>query len=246
MSSLRFQSHQLLLRPLLTILKQSRLTQYRYIRAFEVGWPPASPKYELAIRFRTLKNGPVVRNRLRLPHPVDTSTRICVICSPDSRHAKAAEEAGASLVGQEAVFEKIKEGVIEFDRCIAHHDSVAALNAAGLGRVLGPRGLMPSAKTGTVVKDVGSAVKDLVGGSEYRERDGVVRMAVGHLAMGPTMMQRNIRAFMESVKRDAARIGDTMLKEVGEVVLSSTRAPGFSLNGDFRARGSVDIGALGG
>ena len=187
-----------------------------------------------------------MRNRLRLPHPVDTSTRICVICPPDSKYAKAALDAGASLVGEDQIFEKVKEGVIDFDRCIAHQDSVAALNKAGLGRVLGPRGLMPSAKTGTVVKDVGSACRDMIGGSEYRERQGVVRMAVGHLGFGPEMMRKNIRAFMESVKKDCATIGETMLKEVHEVVLSSTAAPGFSLTGEFRSVGSVEPAVLGG
>ncbi|KAL9054644.1 MAG: hypothetical protein Q9162_004010 [Coniocarpon cinnabarinum] len=218
----------------------------RYIRAFEVGRTPTTPKYELAIRFRTLKNGPVVRNRLRLPHPVDTSTRICVICPPDSKHSKAAEDAGAVLVGEEQVFSKIKAGQIEFDRCIAHQDSIAALSKAGLGRILGPRGLMPSAKTGTVVKDVGSACRDVAGGSEYRERSGVVRIAVGHLGFGPEMMQRNIRALMENVKRDCALISDRMLKEIHEVVLSSTGAPGFSLTGDYRSVSSPEPEILGG
>ena len=205
-----------------------------------------SPKYELAVRLRTQKSGPVVRNRLRLPHPIDTSTRICVICPPDSKHAKAAREAGAVLVGEDEVFEKVKNGEIEFDRCIAHQDSVAAMNKAGLGRILGPRGLMPSAKTGSVVKDVGSSVKDLVGGSEYREREGVVRMAVGHLGFGPEMMQKNIRTFMESVRKDCSRISDTIVKEVHEVVLSSTAAPGFILNGDFRGLTSPATSALSG
>lgn len=198
------------------------------------------------MRFRTLKNGPVVRNRLRLPHPVDASQRICVICPPGSKHAKAAEAAGATLIGEEDVFTKIKKEGPQFDRCIAHQDSFAALNKAGLGRILGPRGLMPSTKTGTVVKDVGSSVRDLVGGSEYRERNGVVRMAVGHLGFGPEMMQKNIRVFIESVRRDCSLISERMLKEVHEVVLSSTYAPGFSLNGDFRSVVSPPTGALNG
>lgn len=167
---------------------------------------------------RSLKNGPVVRNRLRLPHPVDTSTRICVICPPDSKHAKTATEAGAVLVGQESVFEAVKAGQIDFDRCICQQDSLQALNKAGLGKVLGPKGLMPSLKTGTVVKDVGTSVRDMMGGSEYRERQGVVRMAIGQLRSSPEEMQRNIRAFMDSVKKDCAQLSDRITKEVHEVV----------------------------
>lgn len=193
---------------------------------------------------RSQKSGPVVRNRLRLPHPVDTSVRICVICPPESKHEKAAKAAGAVLVGEDAVFAAVKEGRIEFERCICHQDSLQALNKAGIARILGPRGLMPSAKVGTVVKDVGSAVRDMAGGSEYRERVGVVRMAVGQLGFTPTEMEKNIRAFLDSVKKDCAAMSDRAVKEVHEVVLSSTNGPGFSLSGDFRGPNSVPIAAL--
>lgn len=103
---------------------------------------------------------------------------------------------------------------------------------------------MPNAKVGTVVKDVDAAVKDMVGGSEYRERTGVIRMAVGQLGFTPEEMQRNIKAFMENVKRDCALLSDKISKEVHEVVLSSTNAPGFSLNGTFRSEASVPTASL--
>jgi large subunit ribosomal protein L1 len=207
----------------------------RYIRAFEVGRPPTSSKYELYLKLKSLKNGPVIRNRMRLPHPVKTNIRICVICPPDSKYAEAARTAGALLVGEEEIFEAVKDGRIEFDRCICQNDSLAKLNKAGLGRILGPRGLMPSTKTGTVVKDPASVVKELVGGSEYRERLGVVRLAIGQLGFTPEEMQRNIKAFMDAVKKDMAQLSDKISKEVAEVVLSSTNSPGFSLNGTFRS-----------
>ncbi|KAI9829659.1 MAG: hypothetical protein M1819_006030 [Sarea resinae] len=207
----------------------------RYIRAFEVGRPPTSSKYEMHVKLKTIKNGPTVRNRLRLPHPVKTDLRICVIAPPDSKQGEAAKAAGATLVGEDAIFEAVKDGRIEFDRCLCHTDSLQKLNKAGLGRILGPRGLMPSAKNGTVVKDVATSVKDMVGGSEYRERLGVVRMAVGQLGFTPEEMQRNIRAFIGNVKKDMASMSDRINKDVAEVVLSSTHSPGFSLNGDFRS-----------
>ena len=194
-----------------------------YIRAFEVGRSPTSSKYEMHVRLRTLKNGPVVRNRFRLPHPVDTTHRICVICPPDSKQAKAAKAAGAVFVGEDHVFDMIKDGRIEFDRCLCHVDSLAKLSKAGVARILGPRGLMPSAKLGTVVKDVATSVKDLVGGSEYRERVGVVRMAVGQLGFTPEEMQRNIRSVMESIKKDCASLSDKISKEVHEVVCAIPR-----------------------
>jgi large subunit ribosomal protein L1 len=212
-----------------------------YIRAFEVGRNPTSTKYELHVKFRTLKNGAVVRNRLRLPHPVKTDLRICVICPPDSKAAEEAKNAGAVLIGEDEVFDLVKEGTVNFDRCIAHVDSVQKMNKAGLGRILGPRGLMPSAKTGSVVKDVAAAVKNLVGGSEYRERLGVVRMPIGQLRFTPEELQRNIKALMEMMKKDMAQISDRTNKEIHEVVLSSTNAPGFTLSGDFRSPTSVPL-----
>lgn len=189
-----------------------------YLRAAEVGRPPTSSKYELHLKLKTLKNGAVVRNRLRLPHPVRTDIRVAVICDPTTPAGIAALKAGASIVGEETIFEAVKEGRIEFDRCVCHTDSLAKLNKAGLGRVLGPRGLMPSAKTGTVIKDVGASVKDMVGASEYRERMGVVRMAVGQLGYTPEELQRNIRAFVENVRKDMAGLSDRIAKDIHEVV----------------------------
>ncbi|KAF2246232.1 ribosomal protein L1 [Trematosphaeria pertusa] len=211
----------------------------QYIRAFEVGRNPSSSKYEMHVRFRTLKNGPVVRNRLRLPHPVKTDIRICVICPPDSKAAAEARAAGATLVGEDEIFNQVKEGIVDFDRCICHTDSLQKLNKAGLGRILGPKGLMPSTKTGTVVNQVGTSVRNMVGGSEYRERMGVVRMAVGQLGFTPEEMQRNIKAFMDALKKDIAQMSDRITKEVHEVVLSSTNSPGFTLTGEYRGANSI-------
>lgn len=144
--------------------------------------------------------------------------RIAVVCDPDSKAGRAAKQAGAVLVGEDTLFEAVKAGRIEFDRLLCHQDSLQALSKAGIARILGPRGLMPSAKTGSVVKDVGKAVQDLVGGSEYRERMGVVRMAIGQLGFTPEEMQRNIKSFMENIKKECATISDRMAKDVHEVV----------------------------
>lgn len=160
----------------------------------------------------------MVRNRIRLPHPVKTDLRIAVICDPNSSVATAAKKAGATLVGEEAIFDAVKEGRIEFDRCLCHQDSLAKMNKAALGRILGPKGLMPSAKTGTVVKDVSASVQDMVGASEYRERLGVIRMAIGQLGMTPEELSRNIRSFIENVKKDMAGMSDRIAKDIHEVV----------------------------
>lgn len=188
----------------------------------------------MALKIKTAKSGPIIRNRLRLPNPVRTDMRICVICPPDSKYADTARAAGAVLVGEDDVFETILDGKIEFDRCLCQTDSLQKLSKAGVARILGPRGMMPSAKTGTVIKDPGMYVKEMIGAAEYRERLGAIRMAIGQLTFTPEQMQNNIKFFIESVKRDIAQMSERAYKELTEVVLSTTNGPGFSLNGDFR------------
>ncbi len=162
-----------------------------------------------------------------------------MICPPSSAAEKQALAAGAHVVGEQSVFDAVKDGRIEFDRCLCHTDSLAALSKSGVARILGPRGLMPSAKTNTVVKDVGTAVKAMVGASEYRERMGVVRMGIGQLGFTPEEMQRNIIAFLGGVRRDIAALADRVTKDIHEVVLSSSHGPGLSLTGEVRTEGSV-------
>ena len=157
-----------------------------------------------------------------------------MVCPPDSPTADQARKAGASLIGEETVFDAVREGRIEFDRLVCHMDSIKKLNEAALGRILGPKGMMPSSKTGTLTKDVTAAIKKLAGGSEYREKLGVIRCAVGQLGFTPEEMQRNVKAFIGEIRRDIALLSDRVQKDIHEVVLSSTNAPGFSLNGDFR------------
>jgi large subunit ribosomal protein L1 len=204
------------------------------------------------VRLRTKRDGPVLRSQIRLPHSVKTDIKIAVICPPDSIAARQAREAGATLVGEEEVFEVFKSGKIDIDRCIAQPGSLAKLNQAGLGRILGPRGLMPSAKLGTVVEGVGNAVKAMLGGSMYRERMGVVRMAIGQLGFTPEQLRDNLKAFVAQLKKDASNLSEQATKEIHEVVrnshyretvivaytlqvLSSTNSPGFSLNGEFKS-----------
>ncbi|PYH78537.1 ribosomal protein L1 [Aspergillus uvarum CBS 121591] len=212
----------------------------RYIRAFEVGRQPTVSKYELHIRLKTKRDGPVIRNMLRLPHSISTESRIAVICPPGSKQEKEARDAGAVLVGEQEVFDAVKGGNIPFDRCIAHPDSMEALSKAGLGRFLGPRGLMPSAKMGTVVEDVASRVEMLRGGTTYRERAAVIRLPIGQLGFSPEQLRDNMRIALEQIKKDAAAMNDRIVKEIYEVVLSSTNGPGFSLNGEFKSDNTPD------
>jgi large subunit ribosomal protein L1 len=208
----------------------------RIIRAFEAGYPPTSPKYDLALKFRTPKDGLVLKSRLTLPNPVRTDLRVAVITPSDGPIAKIAREAGAALVGTTEIFEQIKAGTINFERCICHDASFAELQKAGVARILGPRRLMPSPKEKTVVADVGKAVRELTSSAEYREKMGVVRLPVGQLGFTPEQMSRNIGAVLGRVKKDISEISDKVGKDIHEIVLSSTHGPGLTLNGDFATK----------
>jgi large subunit ribosomal protein L1 len=205
----------------------------RYSRAIEVGYPPTDVKYDIAIKFKTLKNGPVVRNRIRLPHGVKSDIRIAVVAPETSNIAAEARTLGAVVVGEETLFEQIRNGNIQFNRLICHSDSEAALKKAQLGKILGPKGMMPNAKMKTITNNIKNTMRELIGADEYRERNGVVRMAVGQLGFTPQMIADNVKAMMKQIKADVGALEDQIDKKIEEVVLSTTHGAGFSLNGSF-------------
>ena len=172
-----------------------------------------------------------MRGSLRLPNPVKSDWLIAVICPEGGDVANAATSAGAVAVGEESLFEAIREGKIEFDRLLCHEASEKALNKAGLGKVLGPRGLMPNHRNRTIVADVAKSIRDSSGAADYRERMGVVRMSIGQLGFTPIQLRANIQAVMKKVKTECADIAEDFPKEVHEVVLSTTHGPALSLKG---------------
>ncbi|KAK2059090.1 ribosomal protein L1p/L10e family protein [Colletotrichum caudatum] len=203
----------------------------RYLRAHEVGRPPQAIKYEIAVHLKTPRNGSVIKNRIRLPNPVKSDIRVGVICPEGSPIAQQALQAGAVVAGEESVFEAVRNENILFNRLICHTDSEAALNKAGLGRILGPKGLMPNRRMKTITDNVAGSIRETMGADNYRERMGAIRMAIGQLGFTPKMLSANIKAFVRNIKSDIADL-DTH-KEVHEVVLSTSQGPGFSLNGNF-------------
>jgi large subunit ribosomal protein L1 len=210
------------------------LIRARYIRAFEVGKPPSSVKYELALKIKSSRGGPVVRNRIRFPYPVKSDTRIGVICPEDSPLMVEAQKLGAVAVGQDSLFDSIRAGHFPFNKLICHTDSEEALKKANLGKLLGPKGLMPNKRHGTITSDIEGTMRDLVGSDEYRERDGVVRMAIGQLGFTPKMLAENLQVVVARMKKDMKVINDEgFTKAIDEVVLGSSHGPSFSLNGKF-------------
>ncbi|KAI1640646.1 60S ribosomal protein L1, mitochondrial precursor [Biscogniauxia mediterranea] len=207
----------------------------RYLRAAEVGRPPKSVTYEVALKIRTLKNAPVLRNRIRLPYPVKNDTRIAVICQENSGAMAEARAAGAVAFGEASLFEMIKANAnkLPFNRLICHADSEPALKKAGLGRILGPKGLMPSLKTNTITKSVKALMHEMVGAENYREKIGAIRMPIGNIQFTPKMLAENIKTLIGTIKENIILLEDRVNKDLIEVVLSSTNGPGFPLNGAF-------------
>ncbi|KAH8158074.1 hypothetical protein CIB48_g10172 [Xylaria polymorpha] len=208
-----------------------------YLRAAEVGRPPSQSTYELALKIRTIKNGPVLRDRIRLPYPVKNNTRIAVICKEGSGAMHEARNAGAVAYGEDSLFEIIRSnhGQLPFNRLICHVDSEPALKKANLGRILGPKGLMPSIKTNTITKSVVTMMHEMVGAENYREKIGAIRMPIGNIQFTPRMLAENIKVLVGSVKGNIIVLEQRVKKDLIEVVLSSTSGPGFSLNGAFTA-----------
>jgi len=139
----------------------------------------------------------IVRGSLVLPHGIGKSQRVIVFAKGDL--AEAAKEAGADEVGQEELAKRIKDGWLEFDACIAAPDMMGLVGP--LGRVLGPRGLMPSPRAGTVTPDVARVVREYKAGKvEFRnDSGGNVHAVVGRLSFDAQKLQENIQAFMDHI-----------------------------------------------
>lgn len=175
-----------------------------------------------------------------MDHPVESKTRVCVIMNPHSPEAAKVKKAGAAIVGTDEVFEDIKNGKIDFNRCICHTSCAQLLGKSGVARILGPKGLMPNKKYGTITDNVLSMVRESFSTTEFREgAAGAIRVTIGDLSFGPAELQKNIVTLMSAVRADMARVGTHATKKLHEVILSSTRGPGFSLNGKFVSEDGV-------
>jgi large subunit ribosomal protein L1 len=168
----------------------------------------------------------LVRGTLVLPHGLGKSKTVLVIAQGEK--IKEAEEAGADFVGGEDMVNKIKGGWLEFDAVISTPDMMRLVG--GLGKVLGPRGLMPNPKTGTVTFDVKTAVKETKAGKvEYRvDKTGVVHLAVGKVSFDVDKIQDNARAVLEAVVK--AKPSTAKGKYVKKVNLASTMGPGVLMD----------------
>src|SRR6204780_444229 len=167
----------------------------------------------------------MVRGVVSLPSGTGRKLRVAVFAKgPKADEARAA---GADIVGAEDLAEKVQKGEIDFDRCIATPDMMGIVGR--LGKVLGPRGLMPNPKVGTVTMDVTTAVKDAKGGAvEFRvEKAGVVQAGVGKASFGEDAIVANVKAFIDSVLK--AKPSGVKGHYVKKISISSTMGPGVKI-----------------
>ncbi len=168
----------------------------------------------------------MVRGTVVLPHGLGTTKRVLVIAGGEKQ--KEAQEAGADHVGGEDMVEKIQGGWLDFDAIVATPDMMRAVGK--LGKVLGPRGLMPNPKTGTVTFDIAKAVREIKAGKvEFRvDKTGIIHAPVGKTSFPTPNLIANAQALVDSVVR--AKPAAAKGKYLKSVTMSSTMGPGISID----------------
>lgn len=168
----------------------------------------------------------MVRGAVVLPHGTGQSVRVAVFAKGDK--AKEAEEAGADIVGDDDLVAKVQEGFLEFDRVIASPDMMGQVGR--LGRILGPRGMMPNPKVGTVTPNVGAAVQEAKAGKiQYRvEKAGIVHARIGKASFESNALHANAMALIgQLVRQKPSTAKGTYLRSI---TLSSTMGPGVRVD----------------
>ena len=168
----------------------------------------------------------MVRGSVVLPHGLGKSVKVLVFAKGEKE--KEAIDAGADVVGTDDIIEKIKNGCLEFDRVVATPDMMGSVGK--LGKILGPRGLMPNPKVGTVTFDVAKAVNELKAGKvEFRvEKAGIVHSPVGKVSFGAEKLLENVSALIETIiKLKPASSKGTYLKSIS---ISTTMGPGIKVD----------------
>jgi len=173
----------------------------------------------------------MIRGSCELPHGTGKSVRVLAIAKGEK--AAEATEAGADHVGAEDVIEKIQGGWLEFDRVVATPDMMGQVGK--VGKILGPRGLMPNPKVGTVTMDVGRVVSQIKAGQvEFRvDKAGILHVPVGRASFEPAKLEENVKALLETVKR--LRPASAKGMYLKGMTLNSTMGPGIHLDAQSMA-----------
>ena len=214
--------------------KVERTKEYPVEEAVRLVKELASARFdetlELAVNLNVdpRKADQMVRSTVVLPHGTGKSVRVLVFAKGEKE--KEAQEAGADYVGAEDLVEKIQGGWLEFDAAVATPDVMPLVGR--LGRILGPRGLMPNPKVGTVTFDVAKAVKELKAGRvEFRvDKGGIVHMPVGKVSFEEGKLVENIRAAIGAIMK--AKPSAVKGKYIKRITISSTMGPGVRVDLD--------------
>ena len=212
--------------------KIDRLKSYELAEAVKIIKENAKVKFDETIELSmNLGVDPrhadqMVRGVVNLPHGTGKSVRVGVFATGDK--AAEATAAGADVVGSDDLAEAIQKGEINFDRCIATPDMMPVVGK--LGKILGPRGMMPNPKLGTVTQDVATAVKNAKGGQvEYRvEKAGIIHAGVGKASFEESAIAENIHTLVDAVNK--ARPSGAKGTYIKRISVSSTMGPGLKLD----------------
>jgi len=215
-----------------TLKRYNRDDEYTPTQACELIKQTASAKFdetvEVAIRLGVdpRKADQAVRGTVALPSGTGKNIRVAVFAAGDA--AQAAKDAGADIVGADDLAAEIEKGNMDFDLMIATPDMMPLVGK--LGRVLGPRGLMPNPKTGTVTQDTGRAVSEFKGGKvEYRtDRYGNVHVLIGKASFTVEALEANLRAVLDEIQR--AKPASAKGRYLRKITVSSTMGPGIRLD----------------
>lgn len=186
----------------------------------------ASVDVDMRLGVDPRKSNEMVRGVVTLPNGTGRTLRTLVLCTPEKE--AEAKEAGADMVGLDEYIEKIKGGWLEFDVVVTMPQVMGKIGQ--LGRVLGPRGLMPNPKSGTVTMEIGKAVKEVkMGKIDFRvDKFGIVHASVGRVSFDEAKLEANVREFVQAVVRlKPASLKGTYIRSV---YLSSTMGPGVSID----------------
>ena len=186
----------------------------------------ASVDMDVRLGIDPRKSNQMVRGVVSLPHGTGKQTRVLVLCSPDKE--QEAKDAGADYVGLDEYIEKIKEGWTDVDVIITMPSVMGKVGQ--LGRILGPRGLMPNPKSGTVTMEIGKAVKEVKQGKiDFKvDKNGIIHASIGKVSFEPFKIVENAREFIHTVnKLKPAAAKGTYIKSI---FLSSTMSPGIKID----------------
>ena len=167
-----------------------------------------------------------IRGTVTLPHGMGKAVRVLAFAKGDKE--KEAQEAGADFVGSDELIKKISEGWLDFDKAVATPDMMGAVGR--IGKILGPRGLMPNPKTGTVTPDVTTAIRETKAGKvEYRvDKTGVIHVGVGKVSFESDKLRDNTKALLDAVVK--AKPATAKGKYIKKVNLAATMSPGVLLD----------------